>query len=112
MIVLSVTQSYSARDHRQQIVGLTVINIIERSVRIIATVLAVVDNERASETITILEIQMRMIPESSRLVTKRNVICIASIRADGACRHKGSTFVICVRGIEKDPVKVLLGDRI
>lgn len=83
--------------------GALVIDIIEAAL----WVLGIIDDQRSTKTIQILNGELRVVPESSSLFTdERNFVSEASVRSDGACRDKGAALIPGVGGAEEDTVKV------
>jgi len=83
--------------------GALVVDIIEAGMR----VLGVVDDQRSTETIQVLDGKLGVVPERSSLVAdERNFISEAGVGSEGAGCDEGRAFVPRVGGVEEDTVKV------
>ena len=85
---------------------LTVIDVVERRVRVVG----VVHDHRSAETIAVLSRQVAVVPEGAGLVRRREVVEEGVVLRDGALVHKRGT-VRPVRALLEETVPVLVEKR-
>ncbi len=84
----------------------TIVNIIQMPVGIILAILAVIDNESASQAITILHAHVRVIPECACLTFSAEFVKEGVIRGDWTLRHKCGAISVA-RAVLPEAVPVL-----
>jgi len=83
--------------------GGLIIDIVEIDVRVVV----IVDNERSTKTIEVLDTELRVIPESAGLVPdERNVIGEARVRGDGASGDEWAPLIERVLRVEEDAIEI------